>query len=215
VSLISARAALDHSVLVQRRETEDINKKAEKQKEQELPIPDPSKETVTTQDDVVIGDERERNSAQASRASKRVRSQIITSGKRAERSARRNSTEYCLLAATLGCTADDKVYREALEKGLDGDGLPLGEQQNKGDRHGPPSLRRGASDKSPRYREEARERISESALTSFVERWGARNSPPLGILVGFVAHVSLHLDDVFSSDPGGSMVLASCLLECE
>jgi hypothetical protein len=225
VSLISARAALDHSVLVQRREKEDINKKAEeKQKEQKEVLPDPSKETkeTTTQDDVVMGDDRERNSAQASRASKRVRSQIITSGKRAERSARRNSTEYCLLAATLGCTADDNAYKEALEKGLDGVGLPRGEQHNKGDRQGPSPLRRSSldsrrtsADKPPRYREEARERLSESALSYFVERWSSRNSPPLGILIGYVAHVSLHLDDVFSSDPGGSMVLASCLLECE
>jgi hypothetical protein len=211
VSLISARAALDHSVLVQQRENEESDKKAEQKLEQK--IPEQSKES--TQEDG-LGDDSERHSTQASRASKRVRSQIITSGKRTERSARRNSTEYCLIAATLGCTADDNHYQEIIEEGLDRGGLLRGEQQSQGDPLATSLGRRSSVvDRLPRHREEARERLSESALSYFVERWSSRNSPPLGILFGFVAHVSLHLDDVFSSDPGGSMVLASCLMECE
>jgi hypothetical protein len=37
---------------------------------------------------------------------------------------------------------------------------------------------------------------------------------PLELLFAFVAHVSLYNGDVFMTDPGGTMVLSSTLLEC-
>lgn len=212
-SIISARAAMDHSVVVKEREkTEKPKENPKKMAEETSQSKDKEKEVSN---DDAAGDDSERNSAHAaSRASKRLRSQIITSGKRAERSSRRSSTEYCLLAATLGCTTDDKRYREVQDTALDWEMSISLDKAAQRDTQGPSPSRRGSLGKQTRHREEARERMGESALSVFVERWSSCDSPPLGILFGFVSHVSLHVSDVFSSDPGGSMVLVSCLMEC-
>jgi hypothetical protein len=76
-----------------------------------------------------------------------------------------------------------------------------------------------SSEKLLRQQEEARERLGDSSLWFFIRRFGGLTFDslftPLELLFSFVAHVSVHNGDVFMTDPGGSMVLSSTLLECE
>jgi hypothetical protein len=37
----------------------------------------------------------------------------------------------------------------------------------------------------------------------------------MALLQKFLGHVAIHVEEVFSSDPGGCMVLPSCLLSCK
>lgn len=218
-AIISARAIMDHAALVK----EEDEKKAQSLKWRDAATAQQQSQArgASNSRDDPMGEDSERNAAQTNRASKRVRSQIITSGKRAGRSARRSSTEYCLLAATLGCTADDEPFKGALETAIKwNQSFYCGRDANgpspvRRGSMGPLPTRRGSMGKTPQHREEALERLSESALSVFVKRWSSCRSPPMGILFGFVSHVSLHVGSVYSADPGGSMVLTTCLVECE
>jgi hypothetical protein len=80
VSIITARAALDHSATIQQRENEESKK--ERESSDDLP-PGKSVEANESSKDEVV-DESETSAKHSSRASKRLQSQIITSGKRAE-----------------------------------------------------------------------------------------------------------------------------------
>jgi hypothetical protein len=160
------------------------------------------------------------------RVSKRVRSQMITSGKRAERSSRRSSLEYCVVAATMDCAPGDSKYDQLRREKIDWDhlldlpptpsALSAYWARSLAD---PTPLRTISLDVFPRDRQ-ARERISSSSLTSFVNEWGGLDKPerravtPLGLLFGFVAHASLHVNDIFNSETGGPVVLSTCLIEC-
>jgi hypothetical protein len=59
----------------------------------------------------------------AYRSSQRVRSQLITSGKQAERNAKRNSVEYCLVSSLLPFTMDPPDYNKCLNEDFNWDGL--------------------------------------------------------------------------------------------
>jgi len=138
------------------------------------------------------------------RVSKRVQSQIITSGKRTERSNRRNSTEYCLLAATLGCSRDDENYRRMLQKAA--------EKEAEANRD---IMKQASVERVSSAKEVALERLSDSSLHNFVERISSYQFiSPFTCLFDFVAHASMHVSEVFSSDPSGSIVMSSCLLDC-
>ena len=50
----------------------------------------------------------------SSRSSSRVRSQLMTSSKHAERNARRKSVEYCLVSVVLSCSIDHPLYTSSL-----------------------------------------------------------------------------------------------------
>lgn len=171
---------------------------------------------------------------QASRASKRLQTQIITSGRRSDRQHRRNSVEYCLVAATCGCTPESPDYQTAktsnpwqfrCNTGATSRDTNLDASQRSSDRSRP---RNSVYEKLQRQREEARERIGDSSLLHFVQRYnggGVANHPTaaaaaathtsMEVLFGFVAHASVHIGHVFMTDPGGTMVLMSSLLECK
>jgi len=209
-SIIAARAAMDHSQTVRR---ESLASKQPTEPAEPPSSEIPAKEKVDPNDSETKEgaeegpEEQDKGGYQASRVSKRLRSQIITSGKRAERSTRRSSVEYCLLAATLGCTPDDEEYQRIIQESLDASaekgGTPV------------PLPQKTAAEKPNLIKEEARERVSESSLKSFVMKWASQSATPLDVLFGFAAHASLNVGDVFSSDPGGAMVLSSCLMECK
>jgi hypothetical protein len=59
----------------------------------------------------------------AYRSSQRVRSQLITSGKQAERNAKRNSVEHCLVSSLLPFTMDPPDYNKCLNEDFNWDGL--------------------------------------------------------------------------------------------
>lgn len=162
------------------------------------------------------------NNNNLKRVSKRVRSQIITSGKRAVRSNRRNSTEYCLLAATLGCTAEDAKYKIFLQANYEygtarSNVDTLNEVADSGvllGKSAVPKLSKG--ERYASNKEDALERLRNWSLFSFVEKYSAQSAvSPLACLFRFVAHASLHVSRVFSCDPGGSLVMSSCLLDCK
>jgi hypothetical protein len=150
------------------------------------------------------------------RSSQRLRSQQITSGKKAERSAKRTSFEYCFLAATLSCTREDHL--ESIKK-LEGD-ESIHQLLHGQDASRSPSNRKGLSrieSSSPldSIRQDARERLGDSSLSAFVERWSCRNSGPMDLMMNYLVHVAINVEDVFANDPGGTVVLTSCILSCE
>jgi hypothetical protein len=153
------------------------------------------------------------------RVSKRVRSQLITSGKRTERSYRRNSVEFCLLAATLGGPQRlDQFTRLRWRWGKiverNESGAPTGTNEKK--------TGSWTTTASPTTASElAIQKGSVSSLTSFVQFYFPQDSgkqrpmTPSSCLFTILAHVSMHVDQVFSSEPGGTASLTSCLLECK
>lgn len=172
---------------------------------------------------------------QKSRTSKRLQTQLMTSGRRLERTQRRSSAEFCLVSATLGLSPESKTYNNAKRSSaweswrrfdtMCGEDTAMDASQRSekvpdsrfSGGHGP--VRRGnLAEKLFMQQQEARERLGDSSLLSFVHQYGGSTSDvrftPLEVLFGFVAHVSLHHSDVYMSDYGGSMVLTSTLIEC-
>jgi hypothetical protein len=154
----------------------------------------------------------------ASRTSKRLRSQQITSGKLAEKSSRRRSVEYCFLSATLSCTSDDPDYISTLQRGVTAWPTPGGDYVvNSGQvtLQRPQLTRSTSHEKLGRQQMEARERVADASLSTFVARWSGKNSGPMDLLSKFLVHIALHVEEVFASDPGGVMALSSCFLDCK
>lgn len=165
--------------------------------------------TLLHQEELTKHNEDEDVEDRVKRVSKRVRSQILSSGKRAERKNRRSSTEYCLLGATLGCSVNDASYRNLLQQENDERGV--GESFLRvGDSISPTNHRLADIDK-----EDSVEAWNESSLVSFVN--GCRDQPcyPLSFLFRFVAHVSINVAQVFSSDSHSSLTMTTCLLDCK
>jgi hypothetical protein len=146
-----------------------------------------------------------------SRSSKRVRSQLITSGKQAERAAKRNSVEYCFLASIMGCTADSAEYIELSRKEPPWDnmvGYKPQEWMESTDGQGKSGMTRDNNS-----REELQ--LGDASIISFVQQWSAANSGPADVLENFVAHIASNVAEVFSGDSGENMVLADLFIECE
>ena len=201
--ILSARAALDHEAL--RRETKSSKREIEeKHNADSLSNSIMDTERGGTGDTSASKNENtEKGRTNASRASKRVRSQIITSGKRAERQSRR-TVQSTLLALTLGTDSSSSEYKKLVTAGFDWNALvPDGQRE---------TLSRSDTQKKAPI---PIDRTTDSSLSNFVECWSVIPSRPMDVLWNFVAHVSLHVDDVFSSDPGGLNVLTSALLECK
>eukprot|EP00980_Cylindrotheca_fusiformis_P026363 scaffold15973_cov120-Cylindrotheca_fusiformis.AAC.4 len=146
----------------------------------------------------------EKTQMQSYRTSKRLRSQMITSGKIAERSANRKSFEYCFLAATQACskTEYNRILKEA-------EANALARQNTQSAAKRESALRSNSYDA---YRQEAHERLSSASLGAFVATWNGRNSGPMDLLRKFLVHVAMNVQEVFSSDPRGPLELTSCIL---
>ena len=157
--------------------------------------------------------------AHGSRTSKRLLTQQINSGKRSDREHRRNNLCYCLLTAVLGCSENDPVYKRILEESrtiapLDNTGLrQVAASRGATDDTVNRRAMVGSSQSLSRQKEEARERISDASLLAFCHKWSSFT--PIQYLFGLLAHVSLHVHHVVSSDSSGSLVLSSVLLECK
>ena len=160
----------------------------------------------------VPGEDSQAASKERSRArsSKRVQSQLITSGKRAERESKRNSVEFCLLASVLNTTADSEVYHDMRRFPIDWDALvgiipslsidEIGKQMQ--------------SSKAVTSRQQAEERLGDSCLSAFINKWSASNSGPFDVLAEFVYHVAMNASEIFSSDASDSIVLSNMFLDC-
>ena len=215
VSLVAARASMEEErAMINRGNIEGNNSRSEQQSQDasHLALPTSNREfdsAATTNNAVQRRPAQKPEEATTHRSSKRLLSQLITSGKIAERKFRRTSVEYCFLATTL-CTTKEK-HRIAIKEFLV---KVASEQKSRNSRYRIAS-RIALNESSDRHRKEAVERLADSSLLAFVERWSGCNSGPLELLHRFLGHVAMNVEDVFSSDPGGPMVLTSCLLVCE
>ena len=162
----------------------------------------------------------------AHRSSKRVRSQLITSGKQAERSAKRNSIEYCLVSSIVPCTISHPDYTACLNERLDWDNLkPLHEYSDmikymseastkdgneKDDVANSPGMRGNYN------RNGMISRIRGSpTLTTFINVWSRKNSGARDLLHRFLAHVSCYVESVYKCEEGNIMMLTQCISECK
>ena len=165
------------------------------------PVMNPS--PVRANEAQTVANERAR-----ARSSKRVQSQLITSGKRAERESKRKSVKFCLLASVLNCTGDSDVYRNMLSQPLDWDTLGGFVPSRTNEESGKQTHKVGDS------RQQAEERLGDSCLTAFINHWSESNSGPFDVLEVFVSHVAMNASEVFSSDASDSMILSNMFLEC-
>ena len=151
------------------------------------------------------------------RSSKRVRSQQITSDKREDRLRKRKSVGYCLRAATLSCTADDASLKETLKETYAWDNMNGEDWQLPAtlEKNVPIGKGKSASMEGIRHQLEASERIGSSSLSSFLQRLSSQNAGPCDLLLHYLGHVALHVEEVFSVDPGGRMDLNVCIAGCK
>ena len=146
------------------------------------------------------------------RISKRVRSHMITTEKQAERKSKRSSVEYCLIAGTLSCTAQNPDYTMLLNADL-----PLLVQCI--DNH--PSLSQAHTDDSG-WNSSVRSSHSHinhfvlpTSLNEFALKWSKQNSGPRELLEEFLIHISLNTRDVFETLLADKDSLSSCIIDCE
>ena len=205
-SIVSARTSLERRVTMKTlsiiHKSDQVRLEPDKHEmTNQQPVMNPS--PLTVNEAQMVANERAR-----ARSSKRVQSQLITSGKRAERESKRKSVKFCLLASVLNCTGDSDVYRNMLSHPLDWDTLggfvpsQIKEESGK------------ISQKVGDNRQQAEERLGDSCLTTFINHWSGSNSGPYDVLEEFVFHVAMHASEVFSGDASDSMILSNLFLEC-
>ena len=191
------------------RSGEAVDRGEEKEKDEGTAVEQAKEKTKT----------KKKSSARSNRSSKRVLSKRITSGKNAERSAKRKSEEYCLVSAVFSCTTQHPVYSECLKKD------PWWNKSHVDD-----ALAPGADTESPAKKAGGPGTIAfptsvhdsnssfsdlDSSLRAFALKWSGENSGANDVLFHFLLHVSWYIGDVFSSEAGDTVGLSSCVLECK
>jgi hypothetical protein len=204
-ALISARASTETESVERHPKAGNKPEKAQAQADESDKAVVDSKEQANGKESAEKESEKnEKNQVQSHRTSKRLLSQMITSGKIAERSANRKSFGYCFLAATLSCTKTE--YHEILKEA----------KSNNSTSHDDASpFKHEKASRNSSYDGnllEARERLSAASLGAFVEKWNGRNSGPADLLTKFLAHIARNVQEVFISDPRGPLELTSCIL---
>lgn len=154
------------------------------------------------------------------RVSRRVRSQLITSGKQTERKYKRSSVEYCLLAGVLSCTARNPRYTKLKKTAFDWESLPLIRECMQ---KLPLLFRRPVYDtpagictkrgSHPCPMDQTNTFYSLASLSSFVAKWSGHNSGPRDFLEAFLVHISRNTEIVFDAETRES--LSSCVIDCE
>jgi len=153
------------------------------------------------------------------RSSARVRSNLITSSKQAERSAKRKDLEYCLVGALLQCTPDHLFYSSMVNADLPWDTLtcfsalkdevsfmtttPLTQLLLNNDG-------RGVLDVSAKRSQ----RNHSLELRDFVAKWTGANSGPSQILYHFVNHIANHVEELYATELGSASNVTQCIMEC-
>jgi hypothetical protein len=171
--------------------------------------------TMIAQDSSMEPQEKnEEQTARSHRTSKRVQSQLITSGKLAERKAKRNSVEFCFLATILGCSKDDETYQSMLKEEIDWDDSLQGGLRLPSMSHSDPSLLK-AGPRQLRDNAGFQARLGDASLTAFVAQWSSKNSGPMDVLSHYLGHIAMNVEEVFTVDPESAEVLSSCIVECE
>lgn len=146
------------------------------------------------------------------RISKRVQSHMITTEKQAERKSKRSSVEYCLIAGTLSCTAQNPDYIMLLNAELPllvkcMNNHPSISQLHTDDSGFNMSVRASHS--------HINHFVSPTSLNEFVLKWSKQNSGPRELLEQFLLHISLNTRDVFETFLAEKDRLSSCIIDCE
>jgi hypothetical protein len=168
--------------------------------------------THQTSDEAISDDAGRGSEQQMKRKSKRVRSQMLTSGKRNERMHRRNSTDYCFLSSILGCTIDDPIYVQSIQsyqpKWMVNDNCT----NNMNDimttdimTH--PKTVSFSNDEDPM------DQLNESSLYNFICQISTFQICPLSCMFRFIAHASIYTKHVFTNDVG-LFDMHSHILDC-
>jgi hypothetical protein len=141
------------------------------------------------------------------RASKRVRSQMITSEKETERQSKRSSVEYCFLAGGLGCTSQHPKYTKLAKAEFDWDQLQVLKSCCSNGAFARDYVHNGAADKTADSTFDI-----PSSLIQFVQSTSKNNSGPRHLLELFLVHVAMNTVDVFGTKQSD---ISSCFLDCE
>ena len=159
------------------------------------------------------------------RKSSRVQSQTISSGKRTQRQNRRNSIEFCFLAAILGCsTIDDPVYQRLVQSynqymheqstndsGFDSHDTRPGSLSGTDGKETPNVATTSTKSQQSLY-------WNKASLYRFVHDplSNRHHQSPLACMFRFVAHASMYASQVFATTPDTSSVLdmQAHTLEC-
>ena len=153
------------------------------------------------------------------RVSKRVRSHMITTEKQAERTSKRSSVEYCLLAGTLSCTAQNPHYTKLLKADFAWGHLPVLAKCMQTLPALPralvecPGLRGVNKIARSSQMGHTNPFLSPTSLNEFILKWSRHNSGPRDLLEEFLLHVSLNAKDIFAGAVTDS--LSSCILDCK
>ena len=145
-----------------------------------------------------------KNNMQASRVSKRLKSQLLDSGRRSEREHKRSSLKYCLVGATLGISPECNEWKEHEEQKIEAHE----EKTAKFRKH-----RTSAPQNLPLSddnREDV-ERVGPASLRGFI----AASAPatPAATAASFVSHVSIHVNSIYAVESHGTVLLSSCLMD--
>jgi len=200
VAVLAAKARADRALLAKKRNGDELH-----------PTPqDPAVSGQSLHGTKTLSSSKGKEKAvQASRISKRVRSQILNSGRRAERSSRRSSVQYCLTGASLGAPPEILDIPEpsdfnivtnllSIRQGKEQDGVPM---------------RHATGVEEEEESREALERVGPASLLNFVKSVSNNAATPLEATFVFLSHVSIHVDLVYSSETHGSLVLSACLMD--
>ena len=122
------------------------------------------------------------------RTSKRVRSQLMSTEKQAERKSKRSSIHYTLLAGVLSCTAQNPLYTNMLAtKQLAASKSVKGLVLNRSQDNNAPHSHLGVMNTS----------FSHPSLNEFILRWSRRNSGPRNLLDQLLRYISLRIAPKF------------------
>jgi len=160
------------------------------------------------------------------RTSKRVQSQLMSSGKQAERSAKRKSVEYCLTSSIVPCTIDHPDYRRCVNKDFNWDSLlPLYTYSNMIKAMAKPtqnskddeSVNKGDSSLVGDGNQRKLQCASNdtASMVNFMKRWSTANSGARDMLQRFLAHISCHVSAVYESENGNNNGLTQCIMDCK
>ena len=164
----------------------------------------------------------------SNRSSKRVQSQLLSSGIAAAKNEKRNSLEYCLLQSILGLKSNDNKYLQQLDTSITWSILPPFTQclnhllrdfpllfSNERQRRVEGALLCSIKERRDTKSSMEAARGGPSSLISFIEEKSGSNSGPLDLLSHFIVHSALHVEEVFLSETNGTMLLSSCLMDCK
>jgi len=137
---------------------------------------------------------------QLNRSSKRLKTQERSTGIRSERQFLRESLEYCLTAAVLGCKANHPGYLKLVAR-LD----PCEQGANKVSSGGQVGDQRKPV--TPEF--------AMSSLSSFTDEWKDRRGQAQDIMFHFLHHIAINAGDIYKLEFEDSKTLTQVILQCK